>query len=63
MDADRLIDYVLDDVRKQKAAISDALASGGADDYPEYRFMSGQIRGLQYTERLLLEIRERIDSL
>lgn len=41
--------------------LADALAGGGCEDYPGYRDIVGEIRGLARAERIVLDIVEAGD--
>ena len=43
---DQALKYLLSDLREKERNLSESLGAGGAQDYPAYREMCGQIRGL-----------------
>lgn len=53
MDAIQLAEYMLKDIRQQKADYTQRLADGSVGDWNDYRFIVGQIRGLTYSEDLI----------
>ena len=53
MDAIQLAEYMLKDIRQQKADFTQRLADGSVGDWNDYRFIVGQIRGLTYSEDLI----------
>ena len=53
MDAIQLAEYMLKDIRQQKADYTQRLADGSVGDWNDYRFMVGRIRGLTYSEDLI----------
>jgi len=52
MDAIQLAEYMLKDIRQQKADFTQRLADGSVGDWNDYRITIGQIRGLTYSEDL-----------
>jgi len=53
MDALNLAEYLLKDIRQQKADYMQRLADGAVETIQDYRFIVGQIRGLTYSEDLI----------
>jgi len=50
MDAVALTEHMLKNIREKKSDYSQMLVDGAVEDYSNYRFIVGQIRGLQYCE-------------
>ena len=50
MDAIVLAEYLLKNIRQEKADYTQRLADGAIEDLSDYRFMVGQIRGLTQCE-------------
>ena len=51
-----LIDYLLGEIKKDQTALKDTLAFSPVEDYPTYREIVGEIRGLQRVIRLLEDL-------
>ncbi len=56
-----LTEAVREKLRKQMNDVADALATGGASDYAQYQNLVGQVTGLAFAERILLDIEESMD--
>jgi len=50
MDAVSLTEYMLKHLREKKADYGQMLTNGTIENMEDYRFIVGQIRGLQYCE-------------
>lgn len=50
MDALKLAEYLLKELRQRKERMSGALLDGSITSMEEYRFVIGQIRGMTYAE-------------
>tara|TARA_E500000081_G_C6096016_1_gene335144 strand:+ start:392 stop:589 length:198 start_codon:yes stop_codon:yes gene_type:complete len=61
MDAIQLAEYMLKDIRQQKADYTQRLADGSVGDWNDYRFVVGQIRGLTYSEDLIKSVMKGIE--
>lgn len=55
------LDLLRQKLRTRMNEIADALAMGGAQDYPAYTKMVGVIEGLAFAERDILDLIERIE--
>ena len=53
MDALVLAEFVLRDIRQQKADMTQRLADGAVETIQDYRFIVGQIRGLTQCEDVI----------
>ncbi len=51
-----LIDYLLGEIRKDQTALKEKLAYSPVEDYPTYREIVGEIRGLQRVIRILEDL-------
>ncbi len=51
-----LIDYLLGEIRKDQTALKEKLAFSPVEDYPMYREIVGEIRGLQRMIRILEDL-------
>jgi hypothetical protein len=48
-------------LRAQMNDLADYLAGGGAESFEKYKSITGEIRGLAYAERMLLDAAERLE--
>lgn len=58
---DQAFKYLLSDLREKERSIYESLGAGGAQDYPAYREMCGQIRGLLYAQSLLNDLVRKLE--
>ena len=50
MDALKLAEHLLNNIRKRQDELSQSLADGSIDSMEDYRFITGQIRGMPWVE-------------
>ena len=53
---------VLDEIAERRESIAQALISGAAKDYPEYRGMCGEIRGLSLAHSFITDLVRKIET-
>ena len=53
-------EFLLKQNRKRKVELSEMLASGGAADYAQYQRIVGEISGLDFAEREILDLHKRM---
>ena len=53
MDAIKLAEYLYKHIRQKKSVLSQSLADGSIDSMEDYRFITGQIRGMTWVEEEL----------
>ena len=53
MDAIKLAEYLYKHIRQKKSILSQSLADGSIDSMEDYRFITGQIRGMTWVEEEL----------
>lgn len=58
---DQALRYLLSDLREKERNLSESLGAGGAQDYPAYREMCGQIRGLLYAQSLINDLVRKLE--
>lgn len=51
------------DIRVQMNELADYLAGGGAESLEQYKALTGEIRGLAFAERILLDAAERLERI
>jgi|TARA_R110000868_G_C10429881_1_gene724203 hypothetical protein len=51
MDVIKLADYLYKNIRKRKEDLTQSLADGSIDSIEDYRFITGQIRGMTWVEQ------------
>lgn len=53
MDAIKLAEYLYKNIRQRKEDLAQSLADGSIDSMEDYRFITGQIRGMTWIEEEL----------
>jgi hypothetical protein len=53
---------VLDEIAERRESIAQALISGAAKDYPEYRGMCGEIRGLSLAHSFITDLVRKMET-
>lgn len=54
-------DVVLKEIEERRESIAQALISGAAKDFPEYRAMCGEIRGLSLTHSFITDLVRKME--
>ena len=49
-------------IRERLNDLADAMAAGACEDFSEYRYFSGHIRGLAEAESILLEVESQLED-
>ena len=55
-------DVVLKAIEERRDDIAQALISGAAKDYPEYKSMSGEIRGLSLAHSFITDLVRKLEQ-
>ena len=53
---------VIKEIEEKQKYLADALASGAAKDYAEYKFMCGEIRGLSFAQSYINDLVRRMEQ-
>ena len=53
---------VLKEIEEKRDSIAQALISGAAKDYSEYRSMCGEIRGLSHAHNFVTDLVRRLEN-
>ena len=56
MDFIRFSEHLLKQIRERQEVLKTTLASGNAQDFDQYRFIVGQISGLNFAEQELVAL-------
>ena len=59
---EKIIGAILNEIRAKRAQLATALGSGAAKDFPEYKFICGEIRGLDAVEMYLLDLAKNLEQ-
>ena len=54
-------DVILKEIEERRDDITQALSSGAAKDYPEYRAMCGEIRGLSFAHSYVNDLVRKLE--
>jgi hypothetical protein len=58
---DQVFKYLLTDLQEKEKNLLESLGGGAASDYPAYREMCGQIRGLLYAQSLITDLVRKLE--
>lgn len=58
---DQAFKYLLADLQEKEKNLLESLGGGAASDYPAYREMCGQIRGLLYAQSLITDLVRKLE--
>jgi len=50
------------EIEERQKSLSDALASGAAKDYAEYKYMCGEIRGLSFAHAYVTDLVRKLEQ-
>jgi hypothetical protein len=59
---DKTLETLLRQCRDKRNQIADAVSSGAAKDYAEYRALCGEVRGLLTAESYLLDLAKNLEN-
>jgi hypothetical protein len=59
---DNTLEVLLSQYRDKRLQVADAVSSGAAKDYAEYRALCGEIRGLLTAESYLLDLAKNLEN-
>ena len=60
--ATTVFSVVLKEIEEKQRYLADALASGAAKDFAEYKFMCGEIRGLSFAQSYINDLVRRMEQ-
>jgi hypothetical protein len=55
-------DVVLKELEERRHSIAEALISGSVKDYPQYKFMTGEIQGLSRAHAFITDLVRRLEK-
>ena len=59
---DKTLEVLIKQYRDKRSQIADAVSSGAAKDYAEYRALCGEIRGLLTAEMYLTDLAKNLEN-
>ena len=57
-----VFDVVLKDIEERRDVIAQALISGAAKDFPEYKSMCGEVRGLSLAHSFITDLVRKMET-
>lgn len=57
-----VISVILREIEERQKGLMDALGSGAAKDYAEYRYMCGEIRGLSFAHAYVTDLVRKLEQ-
>lgn len=55
-------DVVLKEIEEKREGIARALIDGAARDFPEYKYMTGEVRGLSLAHSFITDLVRRMET-
>lgn len=59
---DKNLDYLLDENKERMEMLKNALAAGNCQSYEEYKYVCGQLRGLEAASLTIIDLKQRLES-
>ena len=59
---DRTLEVLLKQYRDKRNQVAEAISSGSAKDYAEYRALCGEVRGLLTAESYLTDLAKKLEN-
>lgn len=58
----KVLSYISEHIEQRRQSLSESLGSGSAQDYPAYREVCGQIRGLLFAQSIVNDLEQRLEK-
>ena len=59
---DKTLEYLLKEYKERMAMLTEAIARGNCKDFEEYRFVCGQLRGLEAACAVIEDLTNRLEK-
>lgn len=59
---DKNLEYVLFEYRERMQMLTEAMARGNCQDYEEYKYVCGQLRGLEAACAVIKDLTDRLEN-
>lgn len=59
---DKNLDYLLDENKERMEMLKQALAAGNCQSYEEYKYVCGQLRGLEAASLTIVDLKQRLEN-
>lgn len=61
-ETDKILQYLIKKCNEEKLRLTKVLGQGLAEDYADYRYQCGVLRGITIVENMLTETAERLEN-
>ena len=59
---DKTLEYLLKEYKERMAMLTEAIARGNCKDYEEYKYVCGQLRGLEAACAVIEDLTNRLEK-
>jgi hypothetical protein len=59
---DRNLDYLLDEYKERLDLLKQAVAAGNCQSFEEYKYVCGQLRGLESACAVIVDLKQRLEN-
>ena len=59
---DRNLDYLLDEYKERLDLLKQAVCAGNCTSYEEYKYVCGQLRGLESACAVIVDLKQRLEN-
>jgi hypothetical protein len=59
---DRNVDYLLDEYKERLDLLKQAVAAGNCQSFEEYKYVCGQLRGLESACAVIVDLKQRLEN-
>ena len=59
---DKNLEYLLDEYRDRMKMLQESIASGSCQNFEEYRYVCGQLRGLEAACLTIVDLKNRLEN-
>ena len=59
---DRNLDYLLDEYKERLDLLKQAVAAGTCQSFEEYKYVCGQLRGLESACAVIVDLKQRLEN-
>ena len=59
---DRNLEYLVKEYRERMQMLQDALSHGNCKSYEEYKYVCGQLRGLEAACAIIVDLQKRMEN-
>jgi hypothetical protein len=59
---DRNLEYLLDEYKERMQMLQDAMAHGNCQSFEDYKYVCGQLRGLEAACATIVDLKKRLEN-